>query len=478
MNAENVIQEISRCNSKPQPCDAMHGYHSDYKYDTNGKDNNTSGDIIDDIIANDSNSLTLSNDFPLSFLSEDDKVRLALRTSSSMRPGAYVENELGGINKPTTQEELWKHATYDRRRHEGGEYSSENNRYRQTNAEPACKHDEILGIQRSHESMVRLQESLEKSKSMVLHCFSRKQSWIFAALSIAIIILAISLTLIFTVGRGSHVTNDKDKNGTSSTGVTGYSLFDLNLCYSPDFLNKNNNDKFDRIRLAILTKFQSMENVIDKKYSKESLSLCWLAYFDEFNGKVEDNETELVQRFALAMIYFHFIGASNDSVLVRHLRREKWLDYTPVCEWSFVNCSNVSSESKSVNQITSLEISSMQLQGQLPSELALLSSLSRIHIQPNLLSGSIPEEIWQLSNLEDLSIYENQLSGSFPGDVVRLSRLTNLIMDTLFTGTIPALNDLSNLKRLDLSSSFIEGDFPSILQLSELGKYQYQMILF
>jgi Leucine-rich repeat (LRR) protein len=130
---------------------------------------------------------------------------------------------------------------------------------------------------------------------------------------------------------------------------------------------------------------------------------------------------------------------------------------------------------KAVNQITGLDIAAMHLQGELPSELALLSNLNRIHIQANLLRGSIPEEIWQLTSLEDLTIFDNQFSGQFPKEIRQLSRLTNLVLETLFSGTTPALNELSNLRYLELNNNLIEGNFPSISQLLELGKNHDQI---
>jgi hypothetical protein len=144
-----------------------------------------------------------------------------------VRPGAHAEYCIGGEIKPTTQEEIWKHASYDHRRRNECEYL-ENNRHSLTNLEPACDHDDIVGIQCGHESMLSLQDSIEEEKSKVVGSFSRKKYRTIVVLSIAIFIFAtIALILKFTIIDGKHVSNGND--GTLKSDIDAYSLFDFNL---------------------------------------------------------------------------------------------------------------------------------------------------------------------------------------------------------------------------------------------------------
>jgi hypothetical protein len=222
------------------------------------------------------------------------------------------------------------------------------------------------------------------------------------------------------------------------------------------------------IRSILLSNFKTIDKTLDRKYSKESLAICWLTYFDMYKG---NSEEEFIQRYILAMIFFHFRESSNKNLNhIDDLLKWGWLSSNTTCNWHFVQCSN---ETMRQGAITKLEISDMNLRGQLPPEIALLTNLTNLRIHTNLLTGTIPEEIWKLSELKTLSIYHNAFNGPFPNIITSLRKLTYLTLHTMLSGTIPELNQLSNLEYLSISSVSLHGKFPSVERLYNLGMKSY-----
>jgi Leucine-rich repeat (LRR) protein len=93
---------------------------------------------------------------------------------------------------------------------------------------------------------------------------------------------------------------------------------------------------------------------------------------------------------------------------------------------------------------------SNNLQGDLPPELFLLSSLQSVSLHSNqLLGGTLSTLIGQLTSLEALGVYTTDLSGTIPTE---LGTLTNLLDITLLgnqlTGPIPT--ELGRLSQLSI----------------------------
>ncbi|CAB9528415.1 leucine Rich Repeat [Seminavis robusta] len=111
-----------------------------------------------------------------------------------------------------------------------------------------------------------------------------------------------------------------------------------------------------------------------------------------------------------------------------------------------------------------LGIKQNNIQGSLPGELGLLTSLEILDISRNSIGGTIPTEIFALPKLWVFALYQNQLQGTVPSEIGLLSdTLENLsLLDNELTGTLPqALFMLSNLKQLRLSSTRLTGSLPS-----------------
>ena len=106
-----------------------------------------------------------------------------------------------------------------------------------------------------------------------------------------------------------------------------------------------------------------------------------------------------------------------------------------------------------------------RLTGEIPAALGSLASLKNLILSDNLLTGTIPQELGELSGLEVLWLNENQLSGEIPAALGDLSDLRDLFLSgNALSGAIPSdLGDLSNLEDLWLSHNQLTGEIPAAL---------------
>jgi hypothetical protein len=138
-----------------------------------------------------------------------------------------------------------------------------------------------------------------------------------------------------------------------------------------------------------------------------------------------------------------------------------WIDNTDwltvdsdPCTWFGITCTD--------GQVTTINLASNSLSGQIPSELGTLTSLADLHLNNNLMIGSIPPELGTLASLTYLNVSNNQLTGSIPPELGTLANLTQLdISGNLLTGNIPSeLSSLANLTQLDISGNLLTGSIP------------------
>ncbi len=139
-------------------------------------------------------------------------------------------------------------------------------------------------------------------------------------------------------------------------------------------------------------------------------------------------------------------------------KSENWLSDAPLGEWEGV-------ETGVDGRVTTLDLSSQRLSGEIPAELSSLSDLEKLDLGENELSGEIPAELDSLSNLIILDLGENELSGEIPAWLGSLSNLELLdLRRNELSGEIPAeLDSLSNLRSLNLGSNELSGEIPAWL---------------
>ncbi|XP_074284725.1 receptor protein kinase TMK1-like [Silene latifolia] len=133
-----------------------------------------------------------------------------------------------------------------------------------------------------------------------------------------------------------------------------------------------------------------------------------------------------------------------------------WADPDP-CKWTHVGCSDE-------KRVTRIQIGHQNLEGTLPADLSVLTSLERLELQWNKLSGSLPS-LKGLNSLQVIMLSNNNFS-SIPIDFFDgLTSLQSVDIDNnpLDAWEIPeSLKDASSLKNFSANSANVIGKIPDI----------------
>ncbi len=123
-----------------------------------------------------------------------------------------------------------------------------------------------------------------------------------------------------------------------------------------------------------------------------------------------------------------------------------------------------------LTRLVNLNMAINRISGPLPDLIGNMLALSIIRLNNNQLSGPIPDTFVQLTNSTQIYLNNNQLNGELPNNLGSLSKLINLqLNDNKFTGSIPtSLGELYNLTSLWLHTNQLKGSIPT--SLGDLNK--------
>ncbi|KAL0371604.1 UNVERIFIED_CONTAM: LRR receptor-like serine/threonine-protein kinase ERL2 [Sesamum calycinum] len=113
------------------------------------------------------------------------------------------------------------------------------------------------------------------------------------------------------------------------------------------------------------------------------------------------------------------------------------------CSWRGVSCGNISTS------VVALNLSNLNLGGEISPAIGDLKSLQSLDLSNNLLEGDIPFSISKLKQLELLNLKNNQLTGPIPS----------------------TLTQIPNLKTLDLARNQLIGEIPRLIYWNEVLQY-------
>lgn len=191
----------------------------------------------------------------------------------------------------------------------------------------------------------------------------------------------------------------------------------------------------------------------------------------------------LIERFILALIYYHFQGSAWNYNL-------KFLSAIDHCEWNDyfkTHSGKIIRQGVFCNDdgfVTALDLSWNNLNGDgIPTEIARLTDLEIMHLHYNKLggifpstlrgmkglksltlmktgiAGTIPSWIGELTQLTTLALGENKMHGEIPASIANLHDLTLLgLDDNAFTGNVDMLKQLEKLESLYLETNMLTGD--------------------
>ncbi|PKI38366.1 hypothetical protein CRG98_041277 [Punica granatum] len=140
---------------------------------------------------------------------------------------------------------------------------------------------------------------------------------------------------------------------------------------------------------------------------------------------------------------------------------------TDFCSWRGVACDNFSLS------VVSLNLSNLNLGGEISPAIGDLRNLQSIDFQGNKLTGQIPDEIGDCSTLIHLDLSDNLLYGDIPYSISNLKQLEFLnLKNNQLTGPIPSsVTQIPNLKTLDLARNLLTGEIPRLLYWNEVLQY-------
>jgi len=201
-------------------------------------------------------------------------------------------------------------------------------------------------------------------------------------------------------------------------------------------------------------------------------SLALVALYDSTDGANWTNNTNWLTGESLST--WHGITVTNYHVTSVNLSSNNLNGTIPS---GIGNLTNLENLDVSQNQITgtipveisqltnlySLNLSLNNLSGSIPTEIALLTNLNYLYLNRNQLTGNIPPEIGNLEKLIILYLFSNQLTGPIPTEIGKLTNLLNLSLGSnQLSGSIPTvIGNLSNLTVLRISSNQLTGNIPA-----------------
>ncbi|PQQ10355.1 putative inactive leucine-rich repeat receptor-like protein kinase [Prunus yedoensis var. nudiflora] len=140
---------------------------------------------------------------------------------------------------------------------------------------------------------------------------------------------------------------------------------------------------------------------------------------------------------------------------------------THFCHWTGITCTTTAPLS-----VTSLNLQSLNLSGEIPSSICELPNLSQLNLAENLFSQPIPLHLSQCTSLETLNLSNNLIWGTILNQISQFGSLKVLdLSKNRLEGNIPqGIGSLSNLQVLNLGSNSLSGSVPSIFgNLTELA---------
>ena len=255
---------------------------------------------------------------------------------------------------------------------------------------------------------------------------------------------------------------------------------DISWCFNSEYVE---NFRYASLRSALIASGISTDAEFATDDSYQRKSLCWLAFGDGL--QIDKSDPFIEQRFALATLFYSLNEPSK-------LLTSGWLSGKQECNWTpMVEC-----DLRTGSTVSKLNISSFDLQGQLPKEMSFLQYVTHLDASKNLLDGgvanatsgwnqlqelrlannrfeTVPEIMNAMKSITYFDISENNIGSDIPVFLSFMSNLVYLdISSNSFKNTIPDYigGNLPNLYSLYMHSNDLTGEMPeSICNLRKLG---------
>ena len=175
-----------------------------------------------------------------------------------------------------------------------------------------------------------------------------------------------------------------------------------------------------------------------------------------------DNRVDTLFVIPMDAVYYYQIGV-----------RDKWglESYSNVVEGDYPI--NIWGQEYYMVATREIDLSSMKLFGQVPTEFEHMINLEILRLQNNFLTGPFPKPLLDLKKLRLLNLSNNQFSGRIPRSIKKMISLEELwLSNNQFSGELPyQIFMLEDLTHLNLSDNRINGYLSE--SISRLSKLEY-----
>ncbi|CAD6255160.1 unnamed protein product [Miscanthus lutarioriparius] len=169
-------------------------------------------------------------------------------------------------------------------------------------------------------------------------------------------------------------------------------------------------------------------------------NLSCLQYMDLNNNKISGSLPIYLSNLKF-MTNVHMMGCSDDGTL----RNGSHLNSLSAV-WKGQELNYGSVQRILDTSMTSIDLSSNDLTGEIPEEIVVLDALVNLNLSRNHLTGVIPKKIGEMRSLQSLDLSRNMLSGEIPATLSNLTFLSYLELSyNDLTGRIPSGVQLDTL---------------------------------
>ncbi|KAL8485438.1 hypothetical protein ACS0TY_027656 [Phlomoides rotata] len=141
------------------------------------------------------------------------------------------------------------------------------------------------------------------------------------------------------------------------------------------------------------------------------------------------------------------------------LLAKNWSTNTPTCSWVGVSCGIKH------RRVTALNVSGYQLVGTISPHLGNLTFFRSLDISSNNFTGYIPSDLSKLRRLEEMNLGFNKLTGEIPPWIESLTQLQYVhLSNNSFSDSVPnSLFNISSLIEIDIRFNQLSGKLPDVI---------------
>jgi hypothetical protein len=205
---------------------------------------------------------------------------------------------------------------------------------------------------------------------------------------------------------------------------------------------------------SIYANYSDESSILLDIQTPQGRAFHWLLHHDKYTHEHRHvSDEDIVQRYVLILLFFCTEGRYNDNFASEFTAaanvRALWSNYGELgflsnkkheCSWNVKIKGVVYGVVCSKGKVEELQLGGVGLDGFIPYEIGLLSTLKRIELQDNHLKETIPSSFGMLEKLQVLNVEGNLLVGPIPEELSFLANLESLFLHSnrIHGGEVPA----------------------------------------